>query len=183
MHRTPTALPEVFTIVPDRHRDDRGFFSESFRAEWFPYLVFIQDNHSHSVHPGTLRGLHFQVPPVEQAKLVRVARGRVRDVAVDLRRGSPTFLHSVSVELSAEGREQVFVPGDFAHGFVTLEPDTVVVYKVTNYHSQPHERGIAWDDPALGIDWGLEIEPFLSERDRRHPPFAVAESPFTYEVA
>ncbi len=182
MHRTPTAIPEVFTILPERHRDDRGFFSESFRAEWFPHLAFVQDNHSHSVHPRTLRGLHFQVPPFAQAKLIRVARGRVRDVAVDLRRGSPTFLHSVSMELSAEGGEQAFVPGAFAHGFVTLEPDTVVLYKVTNYYSHAHERGIAWDDPTLGIDWGLEGEPFLSDRDRRHPPFGADLSPFTFEV-
>lgn len=180
MNHIPTAIPEVFTILPVRFRDARGYFVETFRAEWFPEHEFVQDNHSHSVRAGTLRGLHFQVRPHQQAKLVRVAQGRVRDIAVDLRAGSPTFLRHVVVELSADNGVQVLVPSGFAHGFVTLEPDTVVLYKMTDYYSAEHERGIPWDDPTVAVDWGIDVEPILSDRDRRHPPFDPAATPFTY---
>lgn len=174
----PTALPDVVLVLPERHDDARGFFAETFRADWFPRLAFIQDNHSHSNHPGTIRGLHYQEPPVAQAKLVRVAQGRIRDLAVDIRRDSATFLKHVAIELSAEGGEQLLVPEGFAHGFVTLEPDTVVLYRVSAYYSREAERGIAWDDPALAIDWGSVGRPILSDRDAGHPPFDPASSPF-----
>ena len=180
MDYIPTSIPEVFTITPNRHRDERGHFAETFRAEWFPEHIFVQDNHSHSVRARTLRGLHFQTPPYQQTKVIRVARGRVRDIAVDLRAGSPTFLGHVVVELSADNGVQVLVPGDFAHGFITLEPDTVVLYKVTNYHSATHERGIPWNDPGIAADWGIDGEPILSDRDQRHPRFDPATTPFTY---
>ena len=153
---------------------------ETFRAEWFPDVVFVQDNHSRSKEPMTLRGLHYQAPPSEQAKLIRVLTGRIRDVAVDLRAGSPTFLDYVSIDLDAEDTAQLFVPAGFAHGFLILEPDTQVVYKVSNYFDPKAERGIRWDDPAVGIDWGLTAAPILSERDESHPPFVPSATPFQF---
>jgi len=180
MRSLPTPIPGVVLIKPERHRDNRGFFMETFRAEWFPEIVFVQDNHSRSEEPMTLRGLHYQAPPGDQAKLVRVIRGRIRDVAVDLRAGSPTFLQHVSIELDAESTDQLYVPAGFAHGFLILEPDTEVVYKVSNYFDPQAERGIRWDDPALDIDWGLDTEPILSERDRSHPPFVPSATPFQF---
>lgn len=180
MHLTPTAIPDVVTLAPPRHGDGRGFFSETFRAEWFRGIDFVQDNHSLSVERFTLRGLHYQDPPRHQAKLIRVSRGRVRDFAVDLRAGSPTFLHSVAVELSSDDDSQMLIPSGFAHGFITLEPDTEVLYKVSDYYSPEAERGIRWDDPSLAIDWGIAAEPILSERDRHHPPFDPATTPFRY---
>lgn len=181
MNLVPTSLPDVVTLVPPRFADDRGFFSETFRAEWFPGLAFVQDNHSMSVEAGTIRGLHFQLPPFDQAKLLRVARGRIRDVAVDLRAGSPTYLEHVAVELTADGGEQLLVPSGFAHGFVTLEPDTVVLYKVSNYYHRESERGIPWNDPTLAVVWGIEGEPVLSARDRTHAPFDPKHPPFAFE--
>ena len=153
---------------------------ETFRAEWFPGVAFVQDNHSRSKEPMTLRGLHYQAPPFEQAKLVRVISGRIRDVAVDLRAGSPTFLDHVAIELDAENTDQLFVPAGFAHGFLILEPDTQVVYKVSNYFDREAEGGIRWDDPAIAIDWGLTAAPILSERDRTHPPFVPSATPFRF---
>jgi dTDP-4-dehydrorhamnose 3,5-epimerase len=169
-------------VLPDRYSDDRGFFSETFRAEWFPDHSFVQDNHSYSKRVHTIRGLHFQKPPMAQAKLLRVVSGRIRDVAIDLRRGSATFLEHVAVELTELGGEQLLVPAGFAHGFITLEPDTVVLYKVTDYYSKELERGIAWNDPSLGIDWGTD-DPVLSDRDASHPPFDPADSPFLIEAS
>ena len=132
--------------------------------------VFIQDNHSLSVEKGVLRGLHYQVGQTAQAKLVRVIRGAILDVAVDIRRSSPTFGKHVKAVISAENWKQIYVPVGFAHGFVTLEPNTEVIYKVTTYYSPKDERGIRWNDPALGIDWGIdEANAVLSERDRKHP--------------
>jgi len=172
MERIPTAIPAVVCIVPGRHGDERGFFSETFRAEWFPDLDFVQDNHSLSAKEGTLRGLHFQVPPRAQDKLVRVVRGRILDIAVDLRHGSATFGQHVAVELGADNWEQLLVPKGFAHGFVTLEPDTEVVYKGTDYYSADHDKGLQWDDSDLGIDWGVPV-PILSDRDRQHPTLSA----------
>ena len=171
MKLTSTAIADVMTLTPPRFGDDRGFFSESFRAEWFPGLEFCQDNHSFSSEPATIRGLHYQLPPHEQAKLLRVVHGSIRDVAVDLRAGSPTYLQHVALELSASNGVQLFVPAGFAHGFVTLEPNTVVLYKVTNYYHRDAERGIPWDDPTLAVQWHIDRKPVLSERDRSHPPF------------
>lgn len=165
------AIPDVWTYTPRRFGDDRGWFSETFNAVTLaPGLggvTFVQDNQSLSREKGTLRGMHFQIPPKAQDKLVRVLRGSVLDVAVDIRRASPTYGKAVSALLSAEGGEQIFVPKGFAHGFVTLEPDTEVLYKVSDYYSREHERGLAWDDPALGIEWPVAAgDVIITDRDR-----------------
>ena len=170
-------LPEVIVVTPKRFGDGRGFFSETYHRDKFAQVgidcEFVQDNHSLSAAVGTLRGLHYQLPPHAQDKLVRVVRGRIRDVAVDIRRSSPTFGKHVAVELSAEGGEQILVPKGFAHGFVTLEPDTEVVYKVSDVYDQPSERGIAWNDPQLAVDWGLPVDqPTLSGKDAQNPKLA-----------
>jgi dTDP-4-dehydrorhamnose 3,5-epimerase len=169
-----TAIPEVKVITPRRFGDDRGFFSEVYNRKAFAdrgiSIEFIQDNHSWSARTGTVRGLHFQSAPFAQDKLVRVVRGRIFDVAVDLRRSSPTFGRSVSVELSAENWRQLLVPIGFAHGFCTLEPDTEVLYKVSNFYSAAHDHGLAWDDPSLGIGWPVRAEEAtLSPKDLAHP--------------
>lgn len=180
MHFTPTAIPEVRLLTPPRFTDSRGFFGETYRAEWFLGFDFVQDNHSYSRQAGTIRGLHYQLPPSDQAKLVRVAQGRINDIAVDLRMGSPTYLRHVVVELTAEGGEQLLVPSGFAHGFATLESDTVVLYKVSSYYSREHDAGIAWDDPTLGVDWGVASDPVLSDRDRALPHLDPARPPFRF---
>ena len=172
MERTPIA--DVAVLTPKMVRDDRGFFSEVFSArlfnEAFGGWTFVQDNHSWSVAPGTIRGLHFQTEPHAQGKLVRVTRGRVFDVAVDLRRSSPTFGRHVAVELSAENWKQVWIPPGFAHGFCSLEQDCEVLYKVTAPYARAHDFGLAFDDPDLGISWPSQCgQPTLSERDRTHP--------------
>ncbi|MGN6097993.1 MAG: dTDP-4-dehydrorhamnose 3,5-epimerase [Bosea sp. (in: a-proteobacteria)] len=172
-----TAIPAVKIITPKRHGDHRGFFSEVYKqldmAEAGIDLVFVQDNHSLSAQVGTLRGLHFQSAPFAQDKLVRVGRGRILDVAVDIRTSSPTFGRHVAVELSAENWKQLLVPIGFAHGFVTLEPDTEVLYKVTAPYGPDNDHGLAFDDPALGIDWGLPADRLvLSDKDRKHPRLA-----------
>ena len=171
---TSLSIPEVRLVVPDRFGDDRGFFSETYSRRAFAAAgiadEFVQDNHSFSAGVGTVRGLHYQIAPFAQAKLVRVVRGAVLDVAVDLRRGSPTFGSHVHVTLSAADFRQLFVPAGFAHGFCTLEPETEVVYKVTAYYSREHDRGIRWDDPALGIAWPVSAEAaVLSAKDRSLP--------------
>lgn len=172
-----TALPEVKIIQPKTFGDHRGFFSEVYNRQAFAEagiaLDFVQDNHSLSAAVGTLRGLHFQSPPFAQDKLVRVTRGRILDVAVDIRASSPRFGQHVAVELSRENWRQMLVPAGFAHGFVTLEPDTEVIYKVTNVYSAAHDHGLAFDDPALAIDWLLPHDGLtLSDKDRRHPRLA-----------
>jgi dTDP-4-dehydrorhamnose 3,5-epimerase len=171
------AIPAVKIVTPKRHGDARGFFSEVYgRAAWRAAgmdLDFVQDNHSFSAPAGVIRGLHFQTAPFAQDKLVRVVRGRILDVAVDLRRGSPSFGRHVAVELSAENWRQMLIPVGFAHGFCTLEPDCEVLYKVTNVYSPAHDRGLAFDDPALGIAWGVDpAKAVLSEKDRKHPRLA-----------
>ncbi|PWB94544.1 dTDP-4-dehydrorhamnose 3,5-epimerase [Methylosinus sporium] len=170
-----TALEGVKIVTPDRFGDARGFFSETYnQRRWeehgLPSFCFVQDNHSLSRDIGVIRGLHFQTEPFAQDKLVRVARGRILDVAVDIRRSSPSYGRHVAVELSAEDWRQLIVPKGFAHGFCTLEPDTEVLYKVTNFHSAPHDRGLAFDDPDLDIAWPIAPErAILSEKDRRWP--------------
>lgn len=174
------SIPEVKLIVPHRHTDDRGYLSEVYRHDRLHdagiEFNVVQENHSYSRHTGTVRGLHYQLSPRAQAKLVRVVRGRIYDVAVDLRRGSPTFGEHVTAELSAEGGEQLFVPAGFAHGFCTLEPATDVVYLLDEVYSPEHERGLFWNDPALGIDWPVPFDQAtLSERDLNHPPLDLLE--------
>jgi dTDP-4-dehydrorhamnose 3,5-epimerase len=169
-----TALPDVVVVTPKRFGDDRGFFSEVFNAKAFTEalgdVTFVQDNHSLSATPGTLRGLHYQTEPHAQGKLVRCARGRILDVAVDIRRSSPTFGQHVAVELSAENWSQLWVPPGFAHGFCTLVPDCEVLYKVTALYAPANDCGIAWDDPDLGIAWPVKAgEATLSAKDGKHP--------------
>ena len=169
-----TALPDVVIVTPKRFGDDRGFFSEVFNAKAFTEALgdftFVQDNHSLSATPGTVRGLHYQTEPAAQGKLVRCARGRILDVAVDIRRSSPTFGQHVAVELSAENWSQLWVPPGFAHGFCTLVPDCEVLYKVTNLYSPANDCGIAWDDPDLGIAWPVAAgQAVLSVKDGKHP--------------
>ena len=172
-----TALAGVKIVTPKKFGDHRGFFSEVYNASaWREAGLdyqFVQDNHSYSAEAGVIRGLHFQIEPFAQTKLVRVAKGRVLDVAVDLRRGSPTFGRHVAVELSAENWRQLLVPAGFAHGFCTLAPDCEVLYKVTNLYSPAHDRGHAFDDPELGIDWWIDpARAVLSDKDRKHPRLA-----------
>ena len=150
-----TAIPAVKIVTPKKHGDARGFFSEVYNEAAFEaaglHLNFVQDNHAFSAALGTLRGLHFQTPPFAQDKLLRVTRGRILDVAVDIRRSSPTFGRHVAVELSAENWRQLLVPIGFAHGYLTLEPDTEVLYKTTAVYSPANDRGVAWDDPDIGV--------------------------------
>jgi dTDP-4-dehydrorhamnose 3,5-epimerase len=183
MQVIPTAFPDVKILLPRQFKDHRGFFSEVYSTKLLGEAgiapPFVQDNHSLSVEKGVLRGLHYQVAPMAQDKLIRVVRGAILDVAVDVRRGSPTFGKHVTAVLSAEKWNQIFVPVGFAHGFVTLEPNTEVLYKVSSFYSPQHERGIRWNDPALGIDWGVsEAQAVLSDRDRRHPTLSDAQDLF-----
>ena len=172
-----TAIADVKIITPKKFGDHRGFFSEVYsRKAWAEAGLdyeFVQDNHSFSVEVGVIRGLHFQTEPFGQDKLVRVAKGRVLDVAVDLRRRSPTYGKHVAVELSAANWRQLLVPIGFAHGFCTLEADCEVLYKVTNIYSPAHDKGLAFDDPALGIDWRIDpAKAVLSDKDRKQPRLA-----------
>jgi dTDP-4-dehydrorhamnose 3,5-epimerase len=181
---TDLALPDVKLVQLKVHGDGRGFFIESYKeADWRPILgdrSFIQDNQSLSGQVGTVRGLHYQMPPFTQAKLVQALRGRVLDIAVDLRRASPTFGQHAAVELAAGDGRQMFVPEGFAHGFMTLEPDSMVAYKVTSGYEPKSERGIAWDDPDLGIAWpaALKASATLSARDRQWPRLKDASDLF-----
>ncbi|TNV14855.1 dTDP-4-dehydrorhamnose 3,5-epimerase [Brucella pecoris] len=170
----------VFEISPRKFGDDRGFFSETYNAKSFVEagidLTFVQDNHSYSVAKGVVRGLHYQLPPFAQDKLVRVTRGAILDVAVDIRKSSPTFGKWVALEVSAEKWNQILVPKGFAHGFMTLVENTEVIYKVTDYYSPEHDRSIRFDDPAIGIEWPLPSSGVqLSDKDQKAPLFADAE--------
>jgi len=167
-------IPDVKLLTPKRFADSRGFFSEVYNAKVLAAhgitTAFVQDNHSLSRERGTIRGLHFQAPPHAQAKLVRVTRGRILDVAVDIRKGSPTFGHHVSAELSSENWRQMLVPAGFAHGFCTLEPDTEVVYKVDAFYAPKSDAGVLWSDPDLAIAWPVEpSNALLSDKDLRLP--------------
>ena len=174
-----TEIPEVVIIEPTVHGDDRGYFVETFRQDLFNKNVeeirFVQDNESKSSY-GVLRGLHYQLPPFSQSKLVRVISGKVLDVAVDIRKDSPTFGKYVAVELSSENKKQMFVPQGFAHGFVVLSDEVTFVYKVDNYYSKEHDRGLAFDDKDLNIDWRIPVSDMkLSEKDTKQPSFKEAE--------
>lgn len=172
-------------IHPRRHQDERGFFSETYNFSSFSAAgiadTFVQDNHSLSRVPGTVRGLHMQAPPHAQTKLVRVVRGSILDVAVDVRTGSPTYGQWVAAEISAEAWQQIYLPVGFVHGFCTLEPDTEVIYKVNSLYAPAAEGGIRWNDPALGIPWPDFAGAVLSPKDEQLPLLADFVSPFTYE--
>ncbi len=178
-------IPELKIVRPAIFQDARGFFSETYNRQALAAAGisadFVQDNHSLSVDVGVVRGLHFQSPPAAQDKLVRVVRGKILDITVDIRSGSPTFGRHAAVTLSSTNRNQLWVPKGFAHGFCTLEPNTEVFYKVTEYFSPQCDRGIAWDDPALAIDWGIDpMGAVLSQKDRSHPKLADLPLYFEY---
>jgi dTDP-4-dehydrorhamnose 3,5-epimerase len=183
----PLAIPEVIEIRPRKFGDDRGFFAETFNRAGFAAagidIDWIQDNQSYSAPQSTLRGLHFQLPPFAQDKLVRVLRGRIFDVAVDIREGSPTYRQWVGLELSAAAFNQLLVPAGFAHGFLTLEADTEVLYKVSAPYSSAHDRSIRWDDADIGIDWPLEgRQPVLSAKDKDAAMLRDMPTAFTYDA-
>ena len=183
MKFTSQSIPDVVLIEPTVHGDHRGYFTETFRQDLFEEAVgyqvnFIQDNESKSTK-GVLRGLHYQLPPYTQAKLVRVIEGSVLDVAVDIRKSSPTFGQHVAVELTAENKHQLFVPHGFAHGFVVLSDSATFAYKVDNYYAPEHDRGIAFDDIRLNINWQLPLEKLqLSDKDKIHPNLSDATELF-----
>ena len=187
MNFTRTQIPDVVICEPTVHGDSRGYFVETFRAdkleEFLGYKInFCQDNESKS-SKGVLRGLHYQLHPAAQTKLVRVIQGRVLDVAVDIRKGSPTFGEHVAVELSSENKRQLLVPRGFAHGFVVLEDDTIFAYKVDNYYSPENDRGIAFDDENLNINWILNHDELqLSDKDTKQPKLSEAEDLFEFGV-
>ena len=186
VHIERLAIPGLLLLTPKKHGDQRGFFSETFRGDLFGNEVkapvsFVQDNHAYSAQKGVLRGLHFQLPPHAQGKLVRCIRGRILDVGVDIRVGSPTFGQHVAAELSESNWKQLWVPAGFAHGYITLEDHCEVIYKVTDYYGPECDRGIAWDDPSLSIDWQLpHTEITLSDKDQKQPRLADIASPFHY---
>ncbi|MCB1521381.1 MAG: dTDP-4-dehydrorhamnose 3,5-epimerase [Hyphomicrobiaceae bacterium] len=184
MKTTPLNIPEVLLLTPVQHRDERGFFSEVFTvrrmAEAGIAATFVQENHSLSRQKGVVRGLHFQTDPHAQGKLVRVVKGSIFDVAVDLRTGSPTYGRHVSAVLSADNWTSIWVPPGFAHGFCTLEPDTEVIYKVTAYYAPECDKGLKWDDPALAIDWPVERDTaILSPKDLAQPLLSELPPYFT----
>ena len=184
---TKSALPEVLILEPKRFGDARGFFTESYSRRAFAEatgldLEFVQDNHSFSAEQGVVRGLHAQKPPAAQDKLIRVAGGRILDVAVDIRRGSPNFGKHVTVELSAENGRQLLVPKGFLHGFATLTPACHVLYKTSDYYAPADEVALRWNDPDIAIEWGLPAEAAtVSAKDAEAPFWGAFASPFTYE--
>lgn len=187
MEIRPLAIAEIKLVIPKIHRDARGFLSETYSRRDLALAgiatEFVQDNHVLSLTAGTLRGLHFQVPPRAQGKLVRVTRGAVFDVAVDIRRGSPTFGQHVSATLSAENWTQIWVPPGFAHGYCTLEPATEVIYKVTDYYAPDCDRGLRWDDASLGIRWPIDrANVTVSDKDRRQPSLLEMAPAFVFEA-
>lgn len=178
-------IPEVVLVKPKKFGDARGYFSETYRENLFADAgiqgPFVQDNHSRSTEAGVIRGLHFQTHPSAQAKLVRCTRGRILDVAVDLRHGSPTFGAYASAELTEENGHQLFIPVGFAHGLCTLEPDCEVQYKVTGYYDPDADNGVAWNDPTIGIEWPLgNRDPVLSSKDRAQPSLNELPEYFSY---
>jgi dTDP-4-dehydrorhamnose 3,5-epimerase len=171
-------------IKPKRFVDNRGFFSEIYNGKKYSELgidiEFVQDNHSLSRSHGTLRGLHFQAPPHAQGKLVRCGRGAIYDVAVDIRRGSPTYGQWEGYKLTAENGHQLYIPAGFAHGFITLESESEIVYKCSDYYAPEMEGSVLWNDPVIGIDWPTESEPILSDKDAAAPLLTDLESPFIF---
>ena len=183
MDKIETKLPGVYLLEPKVFGDHRGYFMESYSESEFTRLGitdrFVQDNESYTMHKGTLRGLHFQNAPMAQAKLVRVLQGAVMDVAVDLRKGSPTYKQWVGVELSAENKRMLFIPRGFGHGFVTLTDDVEFCYKVDNLYSKACDRGICFNDPEIGVDWGVS-DPVLSQKDTTSPMLKESDCNFIY---
>ncbi|SNR72633.1 dTDP-4-dehydrorhamnose 3,5-epimerase [Puniceibacterium sediminis] len=179
-----TALSGVVILTPARHGDARGFFSESWNAQRMADAgldyTFVQDNHSLSAQVGTVRGLHFQAPPHAQAKLVRCGRGALFDVAVDIRRGSPTYGQWVGAELTFENGCQLLVPAGFLHGFITRQPDTEIIYKCTDYYAPDCDGAVRWD--SCGVDWGFDGTPLLSDKDAKAPALADFDTPFVWEA-
>jgi dTDP-4-dehydrorhamnose 3,5-epimerase len=180
-----TGLAGILMIEPDRFGDHRGFFAETYSQRVYAELGvnerFVQDNHSLSAESGTVRGLHFQAPPHAQAKLVRCGRGAIFDVAVDIRKGSATYGKWVGYELSAENGAQLFIPAGFAHGFATLQPDSEIIYKCSDYYAPETEGALRWDDPAIDINWPLQGKAILSDKDAVAPMLAELDSPFYLE--
>jgi len=170
MKITETKLKGVYVVEPQVFGDGRGWFMETYSKKKTPRIAcdFVQDNQSYSVQKGTLRGIHFQRPPMEQAKLLRCTRGALMDFAVDLRPDSETYKQWISVELTAENKKQLFIPRGFGHAFLTLTDNTEIQYKADNYYSPEHDRSILWSDPELGIDWGID-NPIVSEKDKTAP--------------
>jgi dTDP-4-dehydrorhamnose 3,5-epimerase len=178
-------IPGILLITPAVFSDARGYFCETFRQDLFAELggapQFVQDNQALSKNAGVVRGLHYQSPPFAQAKLIRVLRGRILDVAVDIRIGSTTFGQHVAAELCAVSKQQMYIPEGFAHGYATLEPDTEIAYKVSAYYAPAHDRGIFWADPALDIAWPIDkSSAILSPKDTKLPHLGDVDSPFVY---
>ena len=184
MKRIDTKLSGVCIVEPDVHGDHRGYFMETYNQKAFEDIgitaVFVQDNQSFTAQKGVLRGIHFQNAPMAQAKLVRVTRGAVMDVAVDLRRGSPTYKQWVAVELSAGNKRMLFIPRGFGHGFKTLTDDVEFCYKVDNLYSRECDRGIRFNDPAIGVDWGEVTKSLLSQKDTTAPLLEDSDCNFVY---
>ena len=184
MRRIETKLPGVYIVEPDVHGDHRGYFMETYNQKAFEDIgitaVFVQDNQSFTAQKGVLRGIHFQNAPMAQAKLVRVTRGAVMDVAVDLRRGSPTYKQWVAVELSAENKRMLFIPRGFGHGFKTLTDDVEFCYKVDDLYGRECDRGIRFNDPAFGVDWGEVTVSLLSQKDTTAPLLEESDCNFVY---
>lgn len=185
MKRIETSLPGVCIVEPAVHGDHRGYFMETYSTQAMADIgidaVFVQDNQSFTAQKGTLRGIHFQNAPMAQGKLVRVTRGAVMDVAVDLRKGSPTYRQWMSVELSAENKRMLYIPRGFGHGFRTLTDDVEFCYKVDNLYSKECDRGIRFNDPSIGVDWGEVIEELLSAKDTSAPLLDDSDCNFVYE--
>ena len=185
MNFQPTSLDEVIHITPQRFVDIRGFFAETYSHGIFARfgidVGFVQGNHSRSALAGTVRGLHFQAPPHARSKLVRCGRGAIFDVAVDIRKGSPTYGKRVGYELTEDNGPQIYVPASFAHGFMTLHPNREIAYRCTDYYSPETEGAVRWNDPNIGIAWPLQGEVILSEKDAAAPMLAKLKTPFIYE--
>lgn len=175
----------LIVVIPRRFQDERGFFAETYSARTYAELGitanFVQDNHSVSSRAGTIRGLHFQTPPHPQAKLVRCGRGAIFDVAVDLRKGSPTYGHWVGAELSAANGRQLFIPAGCAHGFATLLPDSEIIYKCTDFYAPQTEGALRWNDPEIGIEWPIDGQPLVNQKDAEAIFLNGFDSPFAWE--
>ena len=184
MKKIETNIPDVWIIEPQVFGDHRGYFMETYSTRAFHDMgldaIFVQDNQSFTTQKGTLRGIHFQNAPMAQAKLVRVTRGAVMDVAVDLRKGSPTYLQWTAAELSAENKRMLYIPRGFGHGFKTLTDDVEFCYKVDNLYSKEHDRGIRFNDPAIGVDWGEVVEALWSQKDTTSPLLCNSDCNFIY---